>query len=108
MIKRLAIILMCSLLLSGAVVETAQAAHGIWPINYCPGNPQPMGENNLNSWTYWHVEATGETCNVYGWIDRTFNYCPECREKLNVTTYKRERHVFGNIIYLDEDIVRSV
>ena len=100
MIKRLAVVLMCSLLLSGSVVKTAEASHGIWPFNYCSGDFQQMGQYNINSWSYMHYEEN-MPCNVYGWIDRYCDYCSKCGKVQNIKDYQTERHDGWNGIYND-------
>ena len=93
MIKRFAIILMCSLLLSGAVVETAQAHQ--YNIG-CSGTLQEICEPNISSWSFTHSHDQGNNvyakCWVYGYVYPKCKYCSTCGKKYAQYNYLVERH----------------
>lgn len=95
MIKKLAIVLLSSFLMVGSMGQTVEAAHGIPLINYCPGDYKPMGEPNISSWRYTHLEGEeGDRvkCYVYGWTERVWDYCSTCFDKKNPRVTHYERH----------------
>ncbi|MBE5874506.1 MAG: hypothetical protein E7287_08885 [Lachnospiraceae bacterium] len=99
MIKKVAIVLLSSLLAVSSIRQTVKAAHGIlW--TYCPGDFVEMGEPILNSWSYTHTEdfdGVRATCYVHGRIERLRDYCFTCGKSQNIRCYQIEDH--RNSIY---------
>lgn len=99
MIKKLAIVLLSSLLLVGSMGQTVEASHGfLW--TYCSGDFQLICEPNISSWSYRHTHDD-ELCYVYGWVERRSQYCYTCGEKKDIQCWQNVRHDYDGKVYYE-------
>ena len=86
--RKIAITLLCCLLLVGFIRETVYATHFVYYT--CPGKMKEWVEVDDTTWTYQHTEG-GTICYVFARVERHYYTCAKCG--LNkVVCYTIEEH----------------